>query len=311
MTGGKKLIRKTVLMAGYACNNSCVFCMEADRRLVVPDRSTADLLREIADARERGSSYLEIIGGEATIRPDICTLLAFARSQGFETVMMATNGRLLSYPDFTKKLAASGLTEVVFSIHGHTARLHDSLTRAPGSFNQLLQGVQNARAAGIGRIGANCTVTLKNYRHLPAIGRLLLKLGIKSAEFIFVDCNEGGAKENFDKLVPRISDAAPYMRQLLDLGIKNGVGDWTVRYVPLCYFREYGDYISEVRETTLFKTEHVAPEFRNMDVAEGRKATGRVKGPQCRACALTGVCEGIWREYARRFGLAELKAVKK
>lgn len=311
MTAGKELMRKTVLMAGYACNNSCVFCMEAGRRRVVRDRDTAELLREIAEARERGSTYLEIIGGEATIRPDICTLFSFARSLGFETIMMATNGRLLAYPAFTEKLAASGLTEVVFSIHGHTARLHDSLTRAPGSFAQLLKGVRNARAAGIGRIGANCTVTLKNYRYLPVIGRLLLKLGIKSAEFIFVDCNEGGAKENFDQLVPRISDAAPYMRQLLDLGIKNGIGDWTVRYVPLCYFREYGDYISEVRETTLFKTEHVAPEFRNMDVAKGRKTAGRVKGPQCRACALNATCEGVWREYARHFGLDELKAVKK
>ncbi len=307
----KKLIRKTVLMAGYSCNNSCVFCMEAGRRRVVADRPTAELLREIAEARKRGSEYLEIIGGEATIRPDICALLDFARRQGFRTIMMATNGRLLSYPDFAKKLAEAGLTEVVFSIHGHNASLHDSLTRAPGSFAQLVKGVKNIREAGVGRIGANCTVTRKNYRSLPAIGRLLLKLGIKNAEFIFVDCNEGGAREHFDELVPRISDAAPYMRRMLALGVENGVQDWTVRYVPLCHFQGYGDYISEVREASLFRTEHVAPEFRNMDVSEGRRTAGRVKGPQCRACSLNDMCEGIWREYAARFGLDELKAVKK
>ena len=59
--------------------------------------------------------------------------------------MIATNGRMLSYEDFARTILKAGLNSLVFSIHGHTAKLHDSLTRAPGSFKQLNKGVKNVQ----------------------------------------------------------------------------------------------------------------------------------------------------------------------
>ena len=143
MTPQKK-IKKTVIITGYKCNNNCRFCMEADKRSF-PTRTTIETEQEMFNARKRGSDYLELIGGEMTIRSDIVRLIKSAKKLGFSTIMMATNGRMYSYLKLTEAILEAGLTSLVFSIHGHTAKLHDWLTRVPGSFDELKQGVKNVQ----------------------------------------------------------------------------------------------------------------------------------------------------------------------
>ncbi len=303
-------IKKSVVFTGYRCNNQCLFCMESEKR-AYPERDTRTVMRDIAVARRSGSDYLEIIGGEATIRPDILQLVEFASSRGFKTVMLATNGRMLSYPDFAKKLVRAGVTDLVFSIHGHNAKVHDMLTGAKGSFDELMLGIANLRKLGFDRIGSNTAIVKPNYQYLPALGRILLAQKIRNSEFIFADCNEGGVRKNYAQLGARISKAAPYMRALLELGQRNGLDSWYVRYVPLCHFQEYLDQVSEINEQLSFLTEHIAGDFINRDVAASRIKVGRAKSPVCKNCILNASCEGIWKHYAQIWGTGELKAVKK
>jgi len=298
---------KTVIFLGYRCNNRCVFCVSADRRALA-EKPLKDVAAQIARAAAEGSRYLEFVGGETTIRDDILSLVRYARRCGFTTVCMATNGRMYAYPDFAKSMVDAGLTDVLFSIHGDKAGIHDALTRAPGSFRQLLDGIANLRRRGFERIGSNTTIVIPNLKSLTGIGRLILGLGIRNSEFIFVDPNHGGAYERFDELVPRIAEAAPRMRELLDLG-RGRSPHWCVRYVPLCHFLGYEDQVSETIERKLFHTRHFAPEFQNLDVESSRRDFGRVRPPRCSGCALYDECEGIFREYYRRRGDAELRAV--
>lgn len=306
--GAAKRTLKTVLFLGYGCNNNCRFCVAAHKRSL-PAKSTQRVVREITRAAEEGSTYLEFVGGETTIRPDIETLVRCARRRGFSTVSMATNGRMYAYPRFAKRMVDAGLTDVIFSIHGHEAGLHDRLTRSPGSFKQLRKGLENLRKLGFERIGSNTTIVKPNLPHLCKIGRLILRLGIKNSEFIFVDPNHGGAYERFDELVPRISRAAPAMRRLLDLG-RGRSPHWCVRYVPLCHFVGYEDMVSETLERRMFRTRHLAPEFTNLAVEESRRKVGRVRPQKCRKCALYRECEGIFVEYHKRVGSGELRPVK-
>ncbi|MDD4931122.1 MAG: radical SAM protein [Candidatus Colwellbacteria bacterium] len=304
------IIKKTVVFAGYRCNNNCRFCMEADKR-DLPVRGTAVIKGELKSARERGSDYIEIIGGEAAMRSDITSIISYAKDLGFSTIMMATNGRMFSYPELTKRLIDAGLNSLVFSIHGADAETHDYLTRSPGSFDQLIVGMENVKNAAIisgARIslGSNTCIVKDNYRQLPAISELIASSGVGNSEFIFVDCNEGGAKNSFDELVPKISDAAPYMRECLDIGNRNKADHWDVRYVPLCYFPDHLNRISELHEAKTFHTEHIAQDFVNTDAQSGRKNVGRRKSRRCSECILDPWCEGIWRTYISRYGDDEL-----
>lgn len=308
------MIKKTVIFAGYSCNNNCKFCINWDKR-TIPDRSTLEIRREIAGAKKRGSTYLEIIGGEPTIRKDIVDLISFAKKIGFDTIMMATNGRVYAYEKFAKAVLAAGLNSVVFSIHGHTAKIHDSLTQVPGSFEQLNKGLANLKKIAQETkskidIGSNTCIVKQNYRYLPQIGDYIRGLEINNAEFIFVDPNHGAALQFFDKFVPRISEIAPYVHRCLSIGQKSTADHWHIRYVPLCYFQEYLDQISELQESKTFKTEHIAPDFYNPDAEKGRRTIGRAKTKRCSGCKLFKSCEGIWKEYLKHYGDEELKPIK-
>jgi len=230
-----------------------------------------------------------------------------AKKLGFKDIVVVTNGRMLAYPDFAKETVAAGVTDLVFSIHGHDAKLHDDLTYAPGSFVDLLKGIENVRKEGLERIFGNCTVIKQNMAHLPDIARLFLQQNIHHVEFIFVDPTYGGAYTNFNGLVPRISEAAPFMREALDIGRAGGTTDFVARYVPLCHFPDHLDQISEVREVATFRTRHWAPDFKNDDVGAGRAIAGRSKPDKCKGCSLFDRCEGVWNEYLKRVGDDELK----
>lgn len=285
-----------------------MFCIDSHKRHL-PEKSTGQIIAEMRGARSRRRTYLEIIGGEPTIRPDFAYLVSTARKLGFPDIGMATNGRMLSYPDYAEKIIDAGLTEIIFSIHGADAKSHESLTRAPGSFRQLLRGIRNVRKLGLRNIGSNTTIVRKNYKMLPKIGKFIYGLGIRNAEFIFVDPTCGGANSNFKELVPRISEAAPFIRKCLDIGKRNKVAHWHIRYVPICYFTGYENQISELAEVRTFQTEHLAPEFKNFHVEPSRRELGRIKTERCRGCRKYDLCEGIWREYYNHYGDKELLPV--
>jgi len=301
-------IQKLVLFTGFSCNSHCHFCIDLNKR-DLPDKSTPQILAEMVRARAKGVEYLELIGGEATIRGDFLAIVRAAKGLGFRDVVVVTNGRMLSYPEFAKATVAAGVTDLIFSIHGPDSKLHDELTFAPGSFAELLKGIANVRGLGFTRVFANCTVVKQNMRRMPEIGLLLASLDIHHAEFIFVDPTYGGAYTNFRGLVPRISEAAPYLRETLELGRRWGTRDWCVRYVPLCHFPDHLDQVSELREVELFHTRHWAPDFVNEDVGASRRLAARAKTERCRGCRLYERCEGVWKEYLRQYGDQELVPV--
>lgn len=305
-------LKKLVIFLGYSCNNNCSFCINSSRRNIVPDKTSKEVIKEIyMAAKKEKIDIIEFIGGEATIRKDFFEIIKIAKKLKIPSINIATNGRAFSNFEFAKKAVESGLSSIIFSIHGHNSSLHDKLTRSEGSFEDLIKGINNLRKIGFANINANTTVVKSNYRYLPKIAELHIKLNIKDVEYIFVDPQYGGAYENFNKLVPRISKAAPFMRKALEIGIKNGFNRWKVRYVPLCYFREYIESISEINEARAFVSKHWAPDFKNDDVVASRKLIARIKTEKCKSCRFYYKCEGMWKEYIARYGDEELKPVEK
>lgn len=312
MSNTNKKIKKTVIITGYSCNNNCVFCIDQEKRNL-PEKSLKEILHDIKGARSNGANYLEFIGGEITIRPELIKAISFAKQVGFEDIVMATNGRMFAYEKVANDFIKAGLNMVIFSIHGHNAKLHDALTQAPGSFKQLIAGFKNMKAKlGLKKLASNTTIVKQNYRFLPQIGSFIgNELRIRNSEFIFIDPTTGGGRVNFKKLVPKVSLAASYIKKCLKLGQELQAAHWHVRYVPLCYFSDYLDQISELHEIKTFQTQHLAPDYINLDVEGSRPIVGRVKTAKCKRCNLFNQCEGLWKEYYKYYGDGELKPIKK
>jgi MoaA/NifB/PqqE/SkfB family radical SAM enzyme len=295
-------IKKTVIVMGYECNNMCQFCCFESRRAKGYNRNTAEIKNEILNAKENKTNYLELIGGEPTIRKDIFTLIKYAKSLKFDTIMFATNGRMFSNKKFAEKIIELGVNHLVFSIHGNDSKVHDNLVRVPGSFKQLIKGIENVKELGFKNIGTNTTIVKQNYKYLPKIGNLIYSLGIRNSEFIFVDPNHGAPKIRFKELVPKYEEVSKEINELLKFGEENNILHWHIRYYPLCFIEEkYHNRISELSEIKTFNTKHIAPDFRNDNVEISRKNIGKCKINKCKGCKYDNICEGYWKEYVKQY----------
>jgi len=173
-----------------------------------------------------------------------------------------------------------------------------------------MQWIQNLRELGFDRIGVNNTIIEQNYKYLPEFVEFLHEHNLGNVETIFADPNQWGVNNEFERLMPRISNVAPYAREAIKRANEYKM-TFRIRYVPLCHFEEFieTDNISEVMEVRTFKTAHIAPDFQNYDVADGRKNVGRIKPKKCLPCKYYNLCEWIWTTYYEKLSDDELHPI--
>lgn len=165
------------------CNQRCLFCLDrpAQDGTIVP---LASLRRDLAQGRRQGLRRVVLSGGEPTLHPRFIEVVALARRLGYTHIQTVTNGRRLCYPEFLRAAVAAGLDEVTFSLHGHTAALHDRLTRVPGSFVQALAALRAALATPGLIVSVDVVI---NRLNLPGLRRLLefyIKLGVREFDLL-------------------------------------------------------------------------------------------------------------------------------
>jgi len=288
----------------FRCNNLCGFCAQGHKRDMYPDKSSGTVARELKKAYAGGARSVVFTGGEPSLHPDILDLVRTARKIGFTGVQLQTNGRTMAYQGFCRELSRAGVTELGPSLHGAKAATHDALTGAAGSFTQTVAGIANAVKTGL-PVVTNTVITSLNYRELPAIAALLIKLGVKQYQFAFVHI-VGTAAENKKLLVPRKTTVMPYVTKGLDHGIARGVACYT-EAIPFCLMKGYETRVAE----RIIPAGPVVDADRTIkDYGAYRKAEGKAKGPLCRECKYCELCEGPWREYPALYGWKEFKPVR-
>lgn len=297
------MVDRVDVKLGWSCNNRCRFCVQGDKRKRYTDRSTAEAL-ELLDEARRAADELVLTGGEVTLRSDLPELVRHARSLGFRVIQVQTNGRRLADEALCDALFKAGVTEFSPALHAPKPEAHDYLTRAPGSFRQTVRGIVNVKRRG-GRVVTNTVVTRSTFRLLGDLGRLLVRLGVDQYQLAFPH-PLGSAGQNFEAIVPRLTLLAPYLRTGLDSGQEAGLRVMT-EAVPLCFLEDgYRRLAAEkiMPRTRIFDAENVLPDYSTYRVVEGK-----AKGPPCTTCRLESGCEGPWREYPERFGWSEFSPV--
>ena len=298
-------MKRVVIFVGYACNNNCRFCVAADKR-IYGEKSTLEILKEIREAHDKGIKEIVFSGGECTIRKDILELVRFAKSLNFWSIQIQTNGRKFHSKDFCKKMLLAGMNEFAPALHGHTAKLHDFLTTKTGSFRQTVLGIYNIRTLTKGRIEilTNTVITKFNFKYLPQIARLLLRLGVRHYQFAFVHAL-GNAKKYFSEIVPQKTQVMPFLKKGLLLGMQKGA-QVMAEAIPLCLLNGFKQYASEfyIPSTEIRERGFIIENFEDVRIREGK-----IKFPQCSTCKYCNVCEGPWKEYPAFFGNAEFQPI--
>ena len=296
-------MKRIDLKTGFLCNNDCLFCVQAHKKKF-GNKDTKELRKSLSQAAQEGYRAVVFTGGEATIRPDIIELIQYAKMLGFDNIHIQSNGRRFADLDFCKQMIAAGANRFNPAIHGHNSKIHDYLTRADGSFMQTVRGIRNLKKLNQ-EVSTNTVITQTNYRYLPQIALLLVKLKVDQFQLAFVHAM-GNALENFDIVVPRKSLVAPYVKRALCIGTNMGVACVT-EAIPYCFMTGYEDCVAEdgTPDTKVYDLDYIIENFTQV-----RKDYCKVKDDKCRECKCFEKCEGPWREYPEHFGWKEFKPVK-
>lgn len=277
--------KKVILNLTYVCNNHCTFCAVGTRTQLHghPERQREHLERH----RAQGVTLLDIDGGEPTLHPDLIPLVRYARHLGYRKVNVTTNGRLLAYEDFAKRLVQSGLTTLLFSVHGPDAQSHAQQVGVAEAFDQTCDGIRFAlkhAPRGV-ELGMNITLTRSNTEKLPAVTQLAFDLGLKwlNVQFLtpFGRATRGHA--------PDTERAAEITRGVIDAW-KDRMR-FQVINLPFCFMRGYEQYVMG----DLLKLERHMIFVNNEEVNLAKYlAERRVKKPQCHGCENAVFCSGFY-----------------
>ncbi len=318
------------ILTGAVCNNNCIFCMEEDRdtRYVVNSQTTDETVRWVLE-NNPGAEEVCFTSGEPTTNARLPHWVRMAKDAGVRRISVMTNARALSYERMVQMLLKAGMTRFYVSIHGHDARLHEGLVRTPGAFDQTVAGIRNIvkyKRYGID-LHTSTVVTKRNLPHLGEIYRFLRELGVDQVVFNVMQAN-GRADTYFEKIFPSYTEIAAGAKRFLDEQgrVEPRVMAFLVD-IPLCTTESLPDFNRGYVEAYA----HVEPPspateqlLENKD-ADGRRAgdrkhllvvkrsdlddAEREKRAECSACRYDAVCEGVWKNYLKRYGWDELQPV--
>jgi GTP 3',8-cyclase len=147
------------------CNYKCVYCRTGEHGPQYPELQINEYLRLIRLFVGLGIEKVRLTGGEPLLRGGLIDLvgeLAKLRTLTGDRLDLAltTNGHLLD--GLAVPLKAAGLNRVTVSMDAVKADVFERITRVPGSFNQVLNGVRAARDAGLTPLKVN-TVLLRGF----------------------------------------------------------------------------------------------------------------------------------------------------
>ncbi len=109
----------------YACNLSCVHCLSSSGRRDPRELSTEECKAVIDELERMQVFYVNIGGGEPTVRSDFWELLDYA-TKHHVGVKFSTNGVKIT-PEKAALLAANDYVDVQISLDGATPEVNDDI----------------------------------------------------------------------------------------------------------------------------------------------------------------------------------------
>ena len=281
--------RVGMLRLGFRCNQDCGFCWQSREW---PEPPAEHYHRWLTELHAAGAERVMISGGEPTLHAELPALLSRARDLGLPT-QIQSNAIKLGRPPYLARLTTAGLGAVLVSFHAADAVLSDTMTRAPGTWQRTVAGIEAALGAGL-VVALNCVVDGRNATHLPdhaafIVDRFVAPFPTNPVRVV----NYSHPSPSFDEalwvdtLVTFDALKAPLGAALLQLeaaGVTvNAAG--TCGF-PLCVLPP-GSRVAAGN----------AP-----DTADGLDLSARTWAPACRGCSARARCPGLRPEYVERYG---------
>jgi mycofactocin radical SAM maturase len=168
----------------YACNLACRHCLSSSGRRDPDELTTAEAKAVIDELERMQVFYVNIGGGEPTIRGDFWELVDYATAHHVG-VKFSTNGVRIT-AEVAERLAASargyggvpqsGYIDVQISLDGATAEVNDAV-RGEGSFATAVRAMENLASAGFPGFKLSVVCTRHNIPQLDAFKAIADRYG--------------------------------------------------------------------------------------------------------------------------------------
>ncbi|MGH2970280.1 MAG: mycofactocin radical SAM maturase [Solirubrobacteraceae bacterium] len=197
----------------YACNLACVHCLSSSGRRDPRELTTAECMALVDEFQRMQIFYVNIGGGEPTVRRDFWELLDYATAHDVG-VKFSTNGSRIT-PDIAGRLAASDYVDVQISLDGATADVND-VVRGTGSYATALRAMSRLADAGFVGFKISVVVTRHNVDQLDDFKAIADRYG---AQLRLTRLRPSGrGADVWDELHP----TAAQQRQLYDWLLERG-----------------------------------------------------------------------------------------
>lgn len=158
------------------CNLSCRHCYinpDQHGRKTLPLAVIEQWLSAFSHKCE--TANVIFLGGEPTLHPELADAVKTARSMGYGSITIDTNGYL--FHDILSRLSPREVDYFSFSLDGATRETNDRL-RGDGCYERCLAGIAQAAALGF-NTSLIYTVSSINLHELDQMPALLQRLGIR------------------------------------------------------------------------------------------------------------------------------------
>jgi len=144
----KKVLRSVELHIGDECQAKCEKCSALKIKNPNKKKITVNQIKDIiSQCYNEGAINVGITGGEPLLNKDLFKILKVISTKR-AIINLVTNGILLTKQNCIK-LKQHGVDSIFVSIDTPVPEEHDANRKLPGSFNRAIQGVKNAKNAGL------------------------------------------------------------------------------------------------------------------------------------------------------------------
>ncbi|MFT5354480.1 MAG: molybdenum cofactor biosynthesis enzyme MoaA [Polyangiales bacterium] len=278
--------RARTIRVAFACNQACDFCFVSTH---LPSAQDEAIRSAIVEAAERGDD-INLSGGEPTLLPNLEDWIALARDKGAGTIEIQTNATRIDMAR-ARSLKDAGADLLFVSLHGSCAEISDVVTKAPGTFDDTIAGLDAASACEL-RLRVNFVFCETNYPDFPAFVELLTTRYPHAELCVSFVAPSTDMVPRTKDLIPRYSDIQPSLAEGLRIARARGTrvsGFDAMCGLPLCLTP------SEVLDVSALA-----------DAPDAYDGGEMVRGKACAECSAQSKCFGLRQGYAEVHGTDEL-----
>ncbi len=297
-------MRKIFVVLDYLCNSECKSCAKKSEE--GGSLSNNQVLEHLDSVNPQKEDYIELSGGEPTIRKDLVALCNEIKSRYDTNLVILSNGRRFENLDFAKEIKESGVNRVMTTFYSSYEETHDALTQRPGSHKESVRGIKNLEDIGL-PISVKTVILNQNYKQLPDFVSFAYDTFPSAWVSLHGLVIRGYARDNAEEVVPRYKDINPFVEDALDIAIerKKNLG---VFMIPSCTIDPiYWKYLSINWKEMSKRMVYLSPEeavLGNMEISQPDYCNGCLIGANC-----SWAWESGWKEYIDLFGTEELNKI--